>query len=162
MRSCNLAMILISLQFISFTCWGNTTQEEVNEVLKSKSPPNGVVFEIVESDSDFLDLAIPQVQTYVSQLRKKFPKINIAVVSHGSEMFGLQSKFAKSRKEVHKKVKSLVKDQNVPVHVCGTYASWHQVAESAFPDYVDVAPAAPAQINDYVSLGYERIHVEID
>lgn len=142
--------------------WANTTKDEVNEILKSKEPPFGVVFEIVESDRDFLELAIPLLQKFVTQLRKKHPKINIAVVSHGSEMFSLQSKYKKKKKDVHKKVKSLVKEQNVPIHVCGTYASWHQVEESAFPDYVDVAPAAPAQIHDYEALGYERIQIEID
>jgi len=43
------------------------------------------------------------------------------------------------------------------VQVCGTHASWRDKTPEDFPDYVDVVPSAPVQINDYEALGYEVI-----
>lgn len=53
----------------------------------------------------------------------------------------------------------LVTNDNVPLHVCGTHASWRNVGEDEFPDYVDVAAAGPATINDYIALGYTLIKI---
>ena len=43
------------------------------------------------------------------------------------------------------------------VHVCGTHAGWFDVLPEDFPDYVDVAAAGPAQVNDYRALDYVLI-----
>ncbi len=51
--------------------------------------PFGVVFEIVEHDENALQWAIPAIDRYVRQLRKRFPDIGLAVVSHGREEFAL-------------------------------------------------------------------------
>lgn len=40
------------------------------------------------------------------------------------------------------------------LHVCGNHASWRSKTAEDLPDYVDVAVAAPAKINDYRALGY--------
>ena len=49
---------------------------------------------------------------------------------------------------------------DVPVHVCETHAGWYGVEASDFPDYVDVAPTGPGQINLYKELGYTLILME--
>ena len=54
-------------------------------------------------------------------------------------------------------VKILVDIDKVDVHVCETHAGWYGVMPEDFPDYVDVVPAGPVQINDYESMGYELI-----
>lgn len=36
----------------------------------------------------------------------------------------------------------------------GAHASWRGNVPEDFPDYVDVAAAAPAKVNDYRALGY--------
>lgn len=133
--------------------------DDINNVLAMESAPHGVVFEIVSGRSDKLDQLIPQVQVYIKQLREKFTDLPIAVVSHGREQFALTTENSKQHLQVHNTVKSLVQDQDVSVHVCGTYASWNNVEEEAFPDYVNVSPAGPAQINDYLNLDY--IHIEL-
>jgi intracellular sulfur oxidation DsrE/DsrF family protein len=90
----------------------------------------------------------------VTQLRKKFPELPVAIVTHGKEQFALTTKNADSK--THSLVKDLVSDQ-IEVHVCGTHASWYNVMPEDFPDYVNVSATGPAQINDYEELGYELI-----
>jgi intracellular sulfur oxidation DsrE/DsrF family protein len=132
----------------------------ISQLLQKDQPPEGVVFEIVTGDEDALEWAIPRTQQYIQQLRAKFPDLPIAVVTHGREMFSLQKSTEYISQDVHKQVKSLVAQQNVVLHVCGTYAGWRGLAEENFPPYVDVAAAGPAQINDYVAIGYVKIIIK--
>jgi sulfur relay (sulfurtransferase) complex TusBCD TusD component (DsrE family) len=60
---------------------------------------------------------------------------------------------------MHQAVQQLVREEGVPVHVCGTHAEWRGVTAEQFPEYVDVAAAGPAQINDYRALGYALVVV---
>jgi hypothetical protein len=46
------------------------------------------------------------------------------------------------------------------VHVCETHAGWYGVTAEDFPDYVDVAPTGPGQINLYQELGYDLIVIK--
>lgn len=137
-----------------------SNQEKVDWILKEEKPPFGVVFEILESKKSDLTWAIAEVKKYSDQLRKRFPGIGIAVVSHGKEQFGLLKSESENLKEVHSAVKSLVQDDSIPVHVCGTHASWYGKDENDFPDYVAVSPAGPAEIANYEEMGYEKIVLE--
>ncbi|MCW8901225.1 MAG: DsrE family protein [Gammaproteobacteria bacterium] len=130
------------------------TQQTINHVLAQKEAPTGVVFEIVTGSANSLNWALPRVQQYIKKLRSRFPELEIAIVTHGNEQFALQTKNNKKFKEIHSLTQQLVKEDNVPLHVCGTYAGWKNVTEEEFPDYVDVTAAGPATINDYVALGY--------
>ena len=125
----------------------------LDSILKMDEEPAGVVFEIVTGGANSLKWALPKTREYIAELKKRFPEIHIAVVSHGNEQFALQSKHAKNYKKVHSITQQLVAE-NIPVHVCGTYASWRNISEEDFPEYVDVAAAGPATINDYIALGY--------
>ena len=147
-------LIVFSLFFSSLVQANN--QEQIDYILKQETPPFGVVFEVVEGDRAALEWAIPQIKKFSEQLRKKFPEIGVAVVSHGSEQFALMKTGQKEFKKVHDTVQSLVKG-DVPVHICGTHASWYGKKAKDFPDYIDVAPAGPAQIRDYEDMGYELI-----
>ncbi len=51
-------------------------------------------------------------------------------------------------------VRALTGEGNVEVSVCGAHASWRDNTPEDFPDYVDVALAAPTKVNDYRALGY--------
>ena len=133
--------------------------EGVEKLLAKSEAPEGVIFEIATGDSGALERAIPAVQRYSDALRKKFPDLSIAVVTHGREQFALTKKNQGENASVHKKVKSLVKDKKIQVHVCETYAGWEGLSAEDFPDYVDVAAAGPVQVNDYKALGYVLIHV---
>lgn len=133
-------------------------REEIERILRMEAPP-GVVFEIVSGDREGLSWAIPAVSRYARQLREKFPALPIAVVSHGREQFALMSEKRPRYSQLHVDVRKLVKQEDIPVHVCGTYAGWNNVSEEEFPDYVDVAPAGPVQIEQYVELGYVRVRL---
>ena len=148
--------LLVCLAFISPWAAAFEDQKQVDYILKMQVPPLGVVFEIVEGDPDALDWAIPQVIKFSKQLRDKFPDMAIAVVTHGKEQFALMKSMEKENDEVHKGVKSLL-SQDIPVHVCGTHASWYGKGEKDFPDYIDVTPAGPTQIANYEDMGYEKI-----
>ena len=134
--------------------------KDIESILsQADDPPLGVVFETVEGDEDFLEWALPQIKQYAKRLTDKFPDIKIALVAHGKEEFALLTDNEKQYSKIHKGVKSLV-SQDIPVHVCGTHASWYGHKYEDFPDYVDVAPAGPAQINDYENMGYTLVVIE--
>ncbi|HEY5604554.1 MAG TPA: hypothetical protein VIM41_15740 [Gammaproteobacteria bacterium] len=146
-----------SSALFSSMAFGSDDQSKIDNILQLENPPFGVVFEIIESKPEDLEWAIPQVVKFSKLLRDKFPGLAIAVVLHGKEQFGLMTSQAKEKAEVHKAVKSLSQDQDIPVHVCGTHASWYGKSGKDFPDYIDVTPAGPTQINNYVDMGYTKI-----
>jgi len=160
MRHLLSALLLASTCISSNVVIASNNQEQINQLLSQTDAPFGVVFEIVEGDSNALEWAIPAIKRYAGQLRAKYPDIGIAVVSHGKEEFGLLKSSTAKHKKVHKIVQSLVKDDEIPVHVCGTHASWYNKKAEDFPDYIDVAPAGPTQIRNYEDMGYEKIVME--
>ncbi|NWG87115.1 MAG: DsrE family protein [Hydrogenophilaceae bacterium] len=131
----------------------------LDAVLARATAPAGIVFEIVDRDPQALNHALPWVVDAARQLRQRFPKLEMAVVSHGQEMFALQKSAQGKNLQPHQLAQQLVKQEGIPVHVCETYAGWKGIAPEAFPEYIDVAPAGPAQINNYMALGYIRIVV---
>lgn len=131
---------------------------DIDEILALQEPPPGVVFEIISGDELALEILIPELKKDIDKLRKKFPDLPIALVSHGQEQFSLLNKNKSKHAKTHQLTQQLVQD-DVEVHVCGTHASWYSLSEEDFPDFLDVAAAAPAQINDYVKIGY--IHIEL-
>jgi len=153
-----VSSVFVSSVFVSPVFASN--QEKVDQIVKRQTPPFGVVFEIVEGNKKDIRWAIAEVKKYAKQLRKRFPDLGIAVVSHGREEFALMKSEENNYKEAHAEVKSLVQDDAIPVHVCGTHASWYGKSEKDFPDYVDVTPAGPTQIANYVDMGYEKIVLE--
>ncbi len=131
--------------------------EEILDLINQKTAPDGVVFEIVSGDPDWLKVAIPQVKNYIVKLRKRFPKLQVAVVTHGEEQFALTTDNQEQYKQLHKEVRSLTQDADIPVHICGTYARWKNVSPEEFPDYVDVSATGPAEIRQYEDFGYKKI-----
>jgi len=130
---------------------------QIDKILQSDSPPFGVVFEVIESSADELDWIFPRIKDYAEALRKRFPDIGIAIVSHGKEEFGLLKDSQKKRQKVHTLVKSLVTDKNIAVHVCGTHASWYDKKPEDFPEYINVSPAGPTEIENYQDMGYTLV-----
>ena len=140
---------------------GQATEADLERLLARDAAPEGVVFEIVTDDEDGLEWALPRVKQAIERLRARFPGLPVAVVTHGEEMFGLETSVRDSYTEVHQTVRSLLAD-DVSVHACGTFAGWRGLAEEHFPDYVDLSASGPAQINDYRALGYTVIVVTDD
>lgn len=148
-----IALIFSSL-FFTQVSYANDPGKQIEEILSLKEAPAGIVFEIVTGESNSLEWALPETQNYIKELRTRFPDLDIAIVTHGDEQFALKATNNKKYKKVHSLTQQLVQKDQVPLHVCGTYASWKNVSEEEFPEYVDVAAAGPATINDYIALGY--------
>lgn len=146
------------LFLISFHASAQTGQKEINEVLQLKEEPAGVVFEIDTGQKDGLEWALPMVKKHISQLKARFPELDIAIVTHGQEQFALQNQKKQKNKKVHSLTQQLV-GEDIQLHVCGTHAEWRGVSEEDFPEYVDVAVTGPAQINDYIAIGYILIKI---
>ena len=132
---------------------GTVRAESLQVILALPSAPTGVVIDIIESDASDLQRLVPQIQDATRQLRQRFKDLPVAVVSHGREQFALTSKNISKHAGLEDGVKNLV-NSDVEVHVCGTHASWYDVTPEDFPDYIDVAAVGPAQVNDYINLGY--------
>jgi len=134
-------------------------QPEIDRLLGGDAAPAGVVFEIVEDDEEALAWALPMIARLSTRLRQRFPDLPIAVVTHGREQFGLLAREAEGPlAALHAEARTL-QAADVDLHVCGTHAGWYGHAAEDFPSYVDVSASGPAQVRDYVSLGYERVRL---
>ena len=133
--------------------------DEVDALLLRNDAPHGVVFEIVEGDELALEELLPRVRSAIERIRDRFPHTEFAVVSHGREEFAMQSQYQNEFAIIHQQVQSLVAE-DVPVHVCATHASWYGVSPEDFPEYVNVAPTGPGQIQLYLELDYELIVIQ--
>lgn len=152
---CLTKFIAVALIFLGQA----SANSDVDNLLAQSTTPDGVVFEIVESDKSALEYLLPRVREAIIKIREKFPDTDFAVVSHGREEFALQTRYQAEQSEIHNAVLSLVAE-DVPVYVCETHAGWYGVSADDFPDYVEVAPSGPGQINLYLELGYQLIVIE--
>lgn len=134
-------------------------QREVTNLLARDKAPDGVVFELIGNEDDYLLNALKKVKTYKEHLQRKFPDLEIAVVSHGAEQFNLTKDNQSEAKEAHAHVQRLVAS-DVPVHICETHASWRGVTPEEFPDYITVSTTGPAQIEQYEELGYTLVVID--
>ena len=133
---------------------------EVDRLLEADEEPVGVVFEIVEDDEDALGWALPEVARLSAQLRRRFPDLPIAVVTHGREQFGLLANEADGPlAPIHNEAQEL-RAGGVDLHVCGVHAGWDGYTPEDFPAYVDVSASGPAQIRDYRNLGFVLIELQ--
>jgi len=147
--------IAVALIFLGLA----SANSDLDNLLAQSTTPDGVVFEIVESDMSALEYLLPRVREAITKIREKFPDTDFAVVSHGREEFALQTRYQTEQSKIHNAVLSLVAE-DVPVYVCETHAGWYGVSAEDFPDYVEVAPTGPGQINLYLELGYQLIVIE--
>lgn len=142
--------------------WSATAdlRDEVEEIIALTEAPSGVVFEIISGEADRLVSLVPRLRKESERLRARFPGLSIAIVTHGAEQFALTADKTDRYGQLHTLVKQMTTADDIPVHVCGTHASWYNIPPEAFPDYVDVAAVGPAQAQQYVELGYRLIVVE--
>jgi len=149
-------LVSLLLIFQSSVYASDYSNLSVNKILQSTEEPAGVVFELVSWDENTWQWASPMINGLTNQLKTKFPEIDIAVVSHGAEQFQLTKDKQHKQAEVIAQLSELV-EAGVDLHVCGAHSFWRDVPNSAYIDIADVAPSGPAQINDYVKLGYEHV-----
>lgn len=157
-----MRFILLPILFILALASNNafaSADTDIDFIISAKNPPKGVVFEIVAGSESALKPALDKVDIYIKRLKKAIPNIKLSIVTHGTEEFALLNQNKKRFKASHQKVQSLV-SSDVPVHVCGTHASWYDFSDKDFPEYVDVTVAGPAKVKEYQRNGYVLINVE--
>lgn len=134
----------------------NVHAELLQEILTLQEAPAGVVVEIMKPDARALQEHLVEIRNAIDQIRRKYPGLPVALVSHGAEQFTLTSENSSKYKTLHKEIKALSKD-NIDVHVCGTHASWRGLTPEDYPEFIDVTHTGPAQINDYLNTGYKQL-----
>jgi intracellular sulfur oxidation DsrE/DsrF family protein len=153
------SLIFSTLLVFGSPVFADNADKQIEKIMSRETAPAGVVFEIVSGKANALEWALPKTQKLITKLRARFPKLDIAIVTHGNEQFALKTANNKKYKKIHSLTQQLVQEDHIPLHVCGTYAERKNVSEEEFPAYVNVAAEGPAAINDYVSLGYIRIKI---
>ena len=131
----------------------------VEALLAADRAPEGVVFEIMAWEDRSWDWAAPQLTTHVRDLRTRFPGLDIALVSHGAELFELTRDAGLAATPALRELADL-HGAEVAIHVCGEYAQWKRLEQRDFLPFVDVAASGVAQIENYVALGFVRIPLE--
>lgn len=155
-RLAGLCLLII----ISFELFGAGYQhDEIDRLLAANQNPGGVVFELMAWEDNTWDWASPMIAAFTRQLRQKLPQIDIAIVSHGAELFDLALNRNNVMQPAIKMLENL-SDQNIAIYVCGNYASFKGLGVDDFLPFVDVAPSGPAQLEDYLKLGFEHILLE--
>jgi len=162
MSWCRILKSMVVTTLLSLSSVSIAKENTLNDILSLTEAPEGVVIEIVTGDTTGLDWALPQSQDYIKQIRQRFKDLPISIVTHGNEQFALTKSNQAASKNEHKTVRSLIKDSKIPLHVCGTFAGWRGLSDEDFPDYVDVAASGPAQINDYIAVGYLLLVIRSD
>lgn len=158
MNSIRERFLFFWIGLLALTGTAGAAPLSLDELLARPVAPHGVVFEIVDRDPRALDVALPWVKQASQRLKARFPDLPMALVTHGQEMFALQTGERTDNPAVHQLAETLSRD-GIPVHVCETYAGWRGVGAENFPAYIDVAPAGPAQIHNYEALDYMRLVV---
>jgi intracellular sulfur oxidation DsrE/DsrF family protein len=153
-----MARLAILLLAVVNAC-ASAGESAVQALVDQDTPPPGVVFELVENDHEALQTLLPSILGYIEVLRERHPDMGISVVSHGNEQFSLIRRQRDARAQLHDAIEGLVRDGDVEVAVCATYAGWRDVSPEAFPDYVQVVESGPARINDFRALGYRVIRL---
>lgn len=127
---------------------------EVDTLLARSAPPPGVLFEVVSGDETVLGRILPVVRQHATRLRERFPGLDVALITHGSEQFSLLTENRSRYAAVHELVAAFESEDEIPVHVCGNHASWRDKGKQDFPDYVDVASSASDRIRRYREAGF--------
>lgn len=144
---------IIALAVLSISGIVTANDNKIDKILKMETMPDGVVFEVVSGNENYLKIALSKFDVYQKRLKEKFPNIELAIVTHGSEQFALTKANKKKYEATHQKIQKISND-DVPVHICETHAGWRNVTAQDFPDYVNVSATGPSQIKQYQELGY--------
>lgn len=155
---------IFKLFLFSFLCFFSLAatandKEEIDSILALEKGPTGVVFELIGSENGkYLPESLKKVEAYKIKLKRKFPSIEVAVVTHGSEQFELTKDNAVKQSKTHDIVKRITAE-NVPVHICSAHASCRGKTEKDFPDYVIANSGSGTQMRIYENQGYTRVTI---
>ncbi|WEJ63614.1 DsrE family protein [Thiomicrorhabdus lithotrophica] len=138
----------------------NPTHPQVEQIIQSNTEPEGVVFEIETLDSQALETLTDYVISQIRLIKRVYPAVDVAVISHGAEEFALQKSASSEFADVHNMFNNLVSTQGVSIHVCGAVGGLKQLTQEDFPDFVSYSASGLAQLNDYKALGYSVVVIK--
>ncbi len=153
---------IIVVIILSISQLAVAANNDLNSIYARQQAPVGVVFEIVDWEDDYLARAIPWVNQQIITLREKYPGLEIAVVSHGSEQFALLKDADAAYPEIHSNVQNLIADHDIKLELCLGHAGMRGFGKADFPEYVDIEASGPSQISAYEALGYDKVVVPIE
>lgn len=153
-----LSIFLLAVA-IPLNASASRTEADVDRLLASSEPPAGVVFELVSGDPNAWDWAAPLLKNMRDKIKARFPDLDIALVSHGSEQFFLTTDRQQEKPDAINTLNDL-SGSGLDVHVCEVHSGWRDVPAEAYLGFVNVAASGPAKVNDYLALGYTLIHVK--
>jgi intracellular sulfur oxidation DsrE/DsrF family protein len=155
----SILLLVLTGLFFSITASAADTvyrHPDVEALLADDAPIDGVVFEVLTGQKNSWEWAAPMLAQFRKQITEKFPGMDIVVVSHGREQFELTKNHAAVDDRTLQTLRNL-SSEGVNIHVCGVHSAWKNIEAGSYLDFVDVSASGPAQINDYVKLGYKRI-----
>ena len=135
---------------------GDSDRADVERLLQAPRSPDGIVFEIMAWEDGSWEWASPLLREYVERLRARYPGLEVALISHGAEMFDLVAADGAPRNDAIDALASL----GIDIHVCGEYARYKRLGQKDFPAHVDVAASGSALLEDYRRLGFVHIRLE--
>ena len=131
----------------------------IEDLLDAEWRPEGVVFEIIAWRDDTWDWAAPLLRRNVERLRARYPGMEMALVSHGAELFDLTRR-AGRQQQVPIRELSRLQSGGLEIHVCGEYAARKRLGPGDFLDFVDVTASGSAQLAAYFELGFAHVRLE--
>ena len=153
-------LVMTFLTFVTSSFAAEKIHPDVKALIALNIEPEGVVFDVETLDEHALTKLAEYIKRQVAEVKKAFPEVDIAVVSHGVEEYALQTANQEKQSNLHNVFSGLVKNQDVSVHVCGAVAGLKNLSQEDFPDYVSYSASGMAQINDYKALGYQIIVIK--
>ncbi len=151
-------LLLLGLSWAGVSA-AQSSLPRVAELLAAGEAPDGVVFEIMQWEDRSWDWAVPLLDRHVGELRARFPGLDVALVSHGAELFELTRAAGLDQTAALRQLAELQR-AGLTIHVCGEYARWKQLGSDDFLPFVDVAPSGSAQLADYIRLGFVPVRLE--
>lgn len=137
----------------------NFHHEKVDQLISADQPPDGVVFELMSWEDNSWDWAVPMLEQFIAQLQDRFSDLDVALISHGAEMFDLSRKADKATQPVFQRLAALQR-QGLEIHVDAAYAKYKRLGVNDFLDFVDVPDSSDAQLENYLQLGFVPIRLE--
>ena len=159
MKNPILFLFIVFMFYLPNLHAGGYQLSAVQALIVADLDPDGVVFEIITWKDNSWDWAAPMLQTATRQLRDKYPGIEIALVSHGNELFDLALENNHRLNPAMQTLQSLSEEQ-VDFYVSGDYAKYKHLGTKDFLPFVDVSPSGSAQLQDFINLGFSHIVLE--
>ena len=126
------SIFLLCFAMLANPVWASH-DTQLDRIMQAEQPP-GIVFDVMSRKADYLDWAIKEINRLSQKIRSRYPKLPIAVVSHSREQFALANDQKSGYQEMHRQVKSLVEEQDIPVHVCGVSVERRGLDAKDFPE----------------------------